>query len=221
MKKVICYSLSVLLIVTLFVGCTPTQSETFGTTEPSTTIPTAPAKPTDPEPTDPAPTDPEPTDPAPTDPEPTEPTNPAQPQNLNFTYQCINTWPCLDSTCGEPKLYVIDSSAALETYCLEKASHVDETNFADAIVAYNEDYFSEHTLIIISLEEAYQPIYFEVCEIVIQSDGTGVLYLKKMRPEWVNSGSAGWHILVDVEGKLPEGTQFTLEIEEAPYEYDA
>lgn len=213
MKRTLCLLLAMVLITVLFVGCAPAVPETSGTTAPTT----APTDPTDPtggptQPTDP--TDPaQPTDPIPTDPEPTEPTNPAQPQNLNFTYQCINTWPCLDSTCGEPKLYVIDSSAALEAYCLEKASHVDETNFADAIVAYNEDYFSEHTLIIISLEEAYQPIYFEVCEIVIQSDGTGVLYLKKMRPEWVNSGSAGWHILVDVEGVVPENVEFALEIE--------
>ena len=144
-----------------------------------------------------------------------------EPQSLNFTYRCIDTWPCLDSACGEPKLYVIDSLTALEAYCLEYASHVEGTYFENAIAAYNDDYFSHHTLIIISAEKGYQPIYFDVCSIFLQPDGSGTLHLKQMTPEWLNMASAGWHILVDVEGKLPEGTQFTLEIEEAPYEYDA
>ena len=217
MKKTLCLLLAMVLITALFAGCAPAVPETSGTTAPTT----APVQPTDPAPTDPEPDDPKPTDPIPTDPEPTDPTNPAQPQNLNFTYQCINTWPCLDSTCGEPKLYVIDSLAALEAYCLEYAAHVEETNFENVITVFDDAYFSDHTLIIISLEEAYQPIYFDVCEVVIQSDGTGVLYLKEMVPKLVNVGSAGWHILVDVEGKIPEDTQFTLEIEETIYEYDA
>ena len=212
MKKLLCFALCLVLLAALLAGCDPAQQEPTGTTAP-TTVPT--------QPTDPAPTDPEPDDPkpAPTDPELTDPTEPSQgtesaePRNLNFTYQCIDTWPCLDSTCGEPELYVIDSPAALEAYCLEQASHVDGTGFADTIAAYNEDYFSEHTLIIVALEDGCQPIYFEVCEVVIQSDGTGVLYLKKMIPKLVNLGSAGWHILVDVEGKIPQDTQFALEIE--------
>ena len=208
MKKTLCLLLAVVLITALFAGCTPAVPETSGTTAP-TTVPT---QPTDPAPTDPA----DPTDPAqPTDPtDPTDPTEPAEPVRLNFTYQCVETFIYSDELLQNPECHVIRSLAELEAYCLSHAARVEKTDFVDIIAGYNDEYFAENTLIIIVPESGGIPNYFEVCDLVIQPEGNCVLNLKWMTPELVSDVCGSWHILVDVDGLIPENVEIDLEIEE-------
>ena len=191
MKRTLCLLLAMVLITALFAGCAPAVPETSGTTAP-TTVPT------------------QPTDPAPTDPEPTDPTEPAEPVRLNFTYQCVETFMTSDKLLQNPECHVIRSLAELEAYCLSHAARVEETDFVDIIAGYNDEYFAENTLIIIVAESGGIPNYFEVCDLVIQPEGNGVLNLKWMIPEIVSDACGSWHILVDVDGLIPENVEIDL-----------
>ena len=201
MRKSICLLISGLFIAALLAGCVLPQQATSGTTDPTTTTggPTIPSQPTDPT---------EPT-------VPTDPAQPAEPQEIPFTYQFI------DAMCNElddeffehPVLYVIRSTEQLETYTLEYERRVSGTDFTEVTDEFDGDYFEEHTLLIIYVFDyaiSPQERYF-VEGLIRQQENEYVLSLESFHSNLNPDAFYAWHLLIEVDGCIPEDATVSLE----------
>ena len=200
MKRTLCLLLAMVLITALFAGCAPAVPETSGTTAP-TTVPT---QPTDPEPTDPIPTDPEPTNPT----EPSQGTEPAEPLDIPFTYERIFAGFIDDSNL--PCLYAIHSREQLDGYIAENTNN--HSKLIDAVVKYDETFFADGTLLLITVADGTTSVDHEVKGIVQQPNGSYVIYLDVTYPLIIDTAYGEWHILIEVEDMLPEEAEFEITV---------
>lgn len=100
-------------------------------------------------------------------------------------------------------------------YYLERqdSSNSNSTKgFLDACDKYDDNYFKEHFLILVLIEENSGSIRHTVTNVTSPSSGTSRVIIKRKLPEAVTMDMAQWHIFVEMDSKIEvENVQVNFE----------
>lgn len=190
MKNLISILFCVVLLVGVISGCYVPPTETPGNTESSIT--TAPSHPNDP-------STPE------NDPSQQEP----EPQQVSFRFQRIDS--VSFAPADSSNAITVRSKAELDALNPQNESWLTD-RFLAATQAYDSAFFAEHTLVLVSLSSTYCSIFHEVSSVIRQGNGDYALYLNEIWPEVVSPASGVWCVIVEVDERIPEDAQVSLDI---------
>lgn len=135
-----------------------------------------------------------------------------EPEAYSFSAQCIRTDGWMEGA-EYPQVIVIDSLKVLqeyyennrEVYSLEHRDKVysDTTiGFVDACEKFDEEYFEEHNLVMVLVEEGSGSIRHKV-KAVRETSNHWEIVIQREVPEVGTDDMALWHILIEVQmGKV-------------------
>lgn len=133
---------------------------------------------------------------------------PTKTQSVGFEYQRFEGQGHSDD---DESLIIIRSLAELEDYCEDNAESI-KADFTDAIAAYDSEFFTNHTLILVPLSDTYYHSYHEIKKVTLLPDGNIVVDLDWIWPEVNAPASNAWLILLEVDERIAEDAKVTLEI---------
>ena len=90
-------------------------------------------------------------------------------------------------------------------YYLERqdtSSSISTKGFLDACDKYDDNYFKEHFLILVLIEENSSSIRHTVTGVASYPSGTSRVIIKRKIPEAVTMDMAQWHIFVEMDSKI-------------------
>jgi len=131
-----------------------------------------------------------------------------QGEQLAFEVQYVRTDGYLD---GEeyPKVFVIHTKEDLDAYA--------ETSerFLEAVQAYDEEWFEDHQLVLVVLEESSGSVRHEVKSVVKTQEGEGVIEVIRRRPDVGTTDMAKWHLVLEMaKESFANGDQIRVEFVE-------
>ena len=151
-----------------------------------------------------------------TDPNDTQGTEDQQPEDdaptknqpIGFEYQRFEGQGHSDD---DESLIIIRSLAELEAYCEDNAETI-KADFTDAVAAYDSEFFTNHTMILVPLSDTCYHSYHEIKKVTLLPDGNFVVDLDWIWPEVNSPASNRWLILLEIDERITEDARVTLEI---------
>lgn len=189
MKRILCFVLCAVLLTFVMSGCTSGQTTDPDSTQSTTTAPSDPDNPSTPG----------------NDLPQQEPA----PKQIGFRFQRI------DSVSFAPadgsNVVTVRSKAELDALHQQNESRLTD-RFIAATQTYDSEFFTDHTLVLVSLSSTYCSIYHEVSSVIRQGNGDYGLYLNEIWPEIVSPAGEVWCVIVEVDERIPEDAQVTFEV---------
>lgn len=135
-----------------------------------------------------------------------------EPDAYSFSAQCIRTDGGMEGV-EYPQVVILDSVKELEKYYEEKKDsysleHRDQVyadttiGFVDACEMYDEEYFVDHNLVMVLVEEGSGSIHHKVASVRWTGEHWEIVITRES-PEICTDDMALWHILIQVQmGKV-------------------
>lgn len=110
-----------------------------------------------------------------------------------------------------PVITILRSPSELNDYRISNAAVLDDTQFDESAAIYDESYFSDHTLVVISVEAETDSRYYDVLYLLQYPDNQYVICMEIGIFDEGSETPDARHLLIEIDGLLPEDTEIMLE----------
>ncbi|MDE5414290.1 hypothetical protein [Alkalihalobacterium chitinilyticum] len=142
--------------------------------------------------------------------------------NLDFEVQYIRTNAFVDGK-SYPTVSRISSTEELNAYYIENKDAYDlekkevvysdaTIGFLDAIEKYNDDFFKDHVLVFVLLQEGSGSIRHDITDIKRNKSLVDVS-VKRNVPQYATDDMAEWHVMVELKRDTYNASEFKIVFE--------